>query len=230
MSELESYHPDDYVREIRLAERLGYRVLIVDSLSHAWNGPGGLLEWKDQVARARYNNHGGAAWSEATPKQNRLVYTLTHARVHIIATMRTKIDYLFEKNKDGETVMTKVGLAPIQRDEFEYEFDIVGVMNRYHQMTIDGSRCSALDHCVIEKPGTEEASLDMAVLLLDWLHGSKPDQHTLLMEDLLFRMDMFTGDKSMWFGSQLSGAGRSIRAQLRIPWACQQSTANCSLR
>jgi AAA domain len=164
--ELEQFHPDAYVNAIHEAEQLGYDVLIIDSLTHAWNGPGGLLETKHQIAKSgRPGMNDYTAWAEVTPKQNALLYTITHAKMHIIVTMRTKMEYATEM-KDGSLKVTRLGLAPIQRDETEYEFDILAMMDHQHTMTIEGSRCPALDHVEIPKP---DGSIAETIKL--WLAG-----------------------------------------------------------
>jgi hypothetical protein len=181
--ELESFSPDAYVREIKEAERLGYDVLIIDSLTHAWNGPGGLLDLKHRVATSgRSGMNDWTAWSEVTPKQTNLLYTITHARMHVIVTMRTKMEYE-AKTENGSLKITRLGLAPIQRDETEYEFDIVGAMNHLHTMTIEGSRCSLLDNVSIPKPdGT------IAETIKTWLAGlpqPEPSVQQIEMKEIL---------------------------------------------
>lgn len=165
--ELEMFNPDNYVKEILEAERLGYDVLIIDSLTHAWNGPGGLLEYKDQIANSgKPGMNGYTAWSAASPKHTRLIHTITHSKIHIIVTMRTKVEYVLETNEKGKQTPVRVGLAPIQRDETEYEFDVMGVMDKAHTMSVEGSRCSALDNQFIPMPGVE-----VAETLKAWLAG-----------------------------------------------------------
>ena len=89
---LDTFHPDLYVEAIKAAERAGYVVLLIDSLSHAWNGKGGLLELVDGIARRSKSGNTYVAWGEATPIQNRLIDTLLAAKLHIIATMRRKME------------------------------------------------------------------------------------------------------------------------------------------
>lgn len=183
VSELEKFNPDDYVKEIKEAERLGYDVLIIDSLTHAWNGPGGLLEYKDQVAKSgKPGMNGYTAWSEASPKHTKLMHTITHSKMHIIVTMRTKVEYVLEQNDKGKSTPVRMGLAPIQRDETEYEFDIMGVMDRMHTMSVEGSRCSALDNQIIPTPGAE-----VAEMLKAWLAG-QPAPERMATEDQLERI------------------------------------------
>lgn len=53
-----------------------------------------------------------------------MIDTLLGAKLHVIATMRSKMEYAQEKDEQTHrTVIRKLGLAPIQRDNVEYEFD-----------------------------------------------------------------------------------------------------------
>ena len=167
---LETFHPDLYVEAIKAAEQAGYAVLLIDSLSHAWNGKGGLLEIVDGIARRSKSGNTYVAWGEATPIQNHLIDTLLRAKLHIIATMRSKMEYAQEKDEQTHrTVIRKLGLAPIQRDGVEYEMDVVGDLDTEHTLTIQKSRCPALSGAVIPRPGAE-----LADILRSWLSGAPP--------------------------------------------------------
>ncbi|MFW5734515.1 MAG: ATP-binding protein [Oceanidesulfovibrio sp.] len=117
------YTPARYIEAIQAADKAGYDVLIIDSLSHAWAGQGGVLEMKDHAEKSTRNSF--AAWREVTPEHNRLVDAILEAGLHVIATMRTKTAYEVQKKEDGKTRVVKVGLEPIQRDGLEYEFTTV---------------------------------------------------------------------------------------------------------
>lgn len=173
--ELEApFHPDRYVEAIAAAAQAGYRVLVIDSLSHAWNGTGGLLEIVDQLAaKQRGSGNKFSAWKDATPIQNRMVEALVAAPVHLIATMRSKQDYVMEKDDRGKTSIQKVGLAPVQRDGVEYEFDIFAEMDMEHRMLITKSRAEALADKVVMKPGRRTAEE-----IATWLKGSPPPEPT----------------------------------------------------
>jgi hypothetical protein len=167
---LETFHPDLYVEAIKAAERAGYAVLIIDSLSHAWNGKGGLLELVDGIARRSKSGNTYVAWGEATPIQNRLIDTMLGAKLHVIATMRSKMEYAQEKDEQTHrTIIRKLGLAPIQRDGVEYEMDVVGDLDTEHTLFIQKSRCPALSGAIIPRPGP-----DIADILRSWLSGVPP--------------------------------------------------------
>ena len=109
-------------------------VVIVDSFSHAWSNEGGVLDIKDRIAsQSGKNNY--TAWNEAGKVQNGLVNSLLSADCHVIVTMRSKMDYILSENDHGKPQPVKVGLAPVQRDDVEYEFDIVLDIARSHMAT-----------------------------------------------------------------------------------------------
>ena len=109
-------------------------VVIVDSFSHAWNNEGGVLDVKDRIA-AQAGKNSYTAWNEAGKIQNSLVNTILAVGCHTIVTMRSKMDYVMQENERGKTQPVKVGLAPVQRDDTEYEFDIVLDIARSHIAT-----------------------------------------------------------------------------------------------
>lgn len=150
-----------FIDAIQDAEKGGYKVLVIDSLSHAWTGPGGILEFVD--ARKGSNSNGFSAWRDATPLHNKLVDTILNAKLHIIATMRTKMGYVQEKDDKGRTVVRKVGLQPVQREGVEYEFDVIADMDGA-MMNINKSRCSGLQNKRFLQPGK-----DVGEILLRWL-------------------------------------------------------------
>lgn len=109
-------------------------VIIVDSLSHAWNGEGGVLDIKEQIsAQAGKNSY--TAWNEAGQEQNALINKLFAVQCHTIVTLRSKMQYVLETNERGKQQPVKVGLGAVQRDDMEYEFDIVLSIDRSHIAT-----------------------------------------------------------------------------------------------
>ena len=120
------FPPKKYLQGIKLAEQEGYGILIIDSLSHAWNGEGGLLEMVDAYRVADPRQNGFAAWKKAAPEHTRLVEALLQTTLHIIVTLRSKVAYeVVHDEKTGRTRPVKVGLAPIQREGLDYEFTTV---------------------------------------------------------------------------------------------------------
>jgi len=167
--ELSDYSPLKYIEAIKAAAQFGYDVVVIDSLSHAWNAPGGVLDMVDKAAKKSQSNNSFAAWRDVTPVHNQLIDALVGTDIHLIATMRSKTEYVLETNERGKTMPRKVGLAPVQRDGMEYEFDIFAEMDMENNLIISKSRCSALNGAVIPKPGKNVAEVVKA-----WLSDGEP--------------------------------------------------------
>lgn len=151
--ELNTFSPQNYVNAINAAEQAGYAVIIIDSLSHAWEGEGGALEMVDNISAKSKSNNTYFAWRDVTPQHRKLVDAMLQSPCHIVATMRSKTEYVIETNQNGKQVPRKIGMAPIQRAGMEYEFTVVGDLDLDHKLVISKSRCEALADKVELKPG-----------------------------------------------------------------------------
>lgn len=130
------YSPDRYKQLVsEAAKTVGTDgVVIIDSLSHAWKNEGGVLDIQSRIAEQRGKNS-YTAWNEAGKVQNDLINTILAVDCHTIVTMRSKMDYVMQENAQGKMAPVKVGLAPVQREDTEYEFDIVLDIARNHIAT-----------------------------------------------------------------------------------------------
>lgn len=148
--ELAKHGPQDYIEAIDLAAASGYDVIVIDSLSHAWID---ALERVDQAAeRGAANNF--TAWRKVSPAHNKLVDAILSCPTHVIATMRSKVEYAMQDGDKGKKEIKKLGLAPVQRSGVDYEFTIVGDLDLDHRMLISKSRADVIPPGeVIERPG-----------------------------------------------------------------------------
>jgi hypothetical protein len=131
-----------YLQAIKAFEAAGYSTIIIDSLSHAWAGDGGLLDKQGKIAGS---GNGYAAWRTVTPEHNSLVTAMLSSPCHIIATVRSKQDYVQEKDSNNKTVIRKVGLAPVQRDGLEYEFSVMLNIDDQHIANASKDRTGIFD-------------------------------------------------------------------------------------
>ncbi len=123
--ELEApYSPERFIEAIRGAERGGYSVLIIDSISHEWSGIGGCLEIVDSVASAKFRGNTWSAWNDVTPRHRAFLDAMLQAPLHIIATMRSKTE-TSQVEENGRKKVVKLGMKAEQRDGAEYEFTTV---------------------------------------------------------------------------------------------------------
>ena len=172
--ELAQFSPEKYTEAIVAAGKAGYAVLVIDSLSHAWEGTGGALEIKDRQGGNQYT-----AWRQVTPIHNRMVDAILQSPCHVISTMRSRMEYVQETDANGKISVRKVGLAPIQRPGMEYEFDVVADMDYAHILTVSKSRCSAVADLKMEKPGAE-----FMRPVMEWLSTGAAARHVLAAKSL----------------------------------------------
>jgi hypothetical protein len=93
-----------------------------------------------------------------------LIDAIIGCRAHVIATMRTKTEWVVEKNEQGKVEPRKIGTTPVQTSSIEYEFDLAGEISQQHILTVTKSRCSELTDKTFLNPGRE-----MAVTLNEWI-------------------------------------------------------------
>lgn len=166
--ELDSFSPSAYTEAIIEAGKAGYDVLVIDSLSHAWEGEGGALE---MVTNASARNK-FTAWKDVTPMHNKMIGAILRSPCHVVVTMRSKVEYILEDDGKGKQVPRKVGMAPVQRSGMEYEFDLYCSMDWDHVLRVSKSRCPDLDGVVSVKPSSNTFGP-----LVSWLNdGSKPPE------------------------------------------------------
>lgn len=118
------YTPEAYIAAIKEADKAGYNTLIVDSTTHEWNGPGGVLELLEDIAKAKYRGNTWSAWNELTPRHRAFIDAMLQSDMHIIATGRSKTETA-QVEENGRKKVAKLGMKTEQRDGFEYEFTVV---------------------------------------------------------------------------------------------------------
>jgi hypothetical protein len=163
------YAPATYVQAIEAAEEAGFDVVVIDSLSHAWMGRGGALEQVDNAAKKSRSGNSFNAWREITPQHNALVEAMLACKAHLFVTMRTKTEYVIEENEQGKKAPRKIGLAPVQRDGLEYEFDVTADLDLDNHLVVGKTRCPALKGRIFHQAGA-----DVAGLLTEWLTDGAP--------------------------------------------------------
>jgi len=128
------FTPERYVEAIEICEKAGMQVVVIDSISHEWEGTGGVLDIHGAMMGNSFTN-----WSKVTPRHNDFVQKILQSPCHIIATIRSKQDYVLSE-KNGKMVPEKVGLKGVTREGLDYEFTLVFDIDIKHQATASKDR------------------------------------------------------------------------------------------
>jgi hypothetical protein len=168
------YSPENYVKLIEYVEKdPSKEVLIIDSISHEWEGVGGCLEMVDALSKNQKGNT-FAPWKTVTPLHRKFIDKMRNTRLHVIATMRSAQEYVLEKDeRTGRTMPKKVGMKAKTREGTDYEFGVVFEVDAAHQALATKDRTglfkSEIPVVIDERAGK---------ILLDWTNGGKSELYT----------------------------------------------------
>jgi hypothetical protein len=162
------FTPETYNKAIEVCEKAGMEVIILDSISHAWDE---LLDFHANLTGNSFTN-----WAKVTPRQKAFTDKILQSNAHVIATMRTKQDYVLNQ-KDGKFVPEKVGLKAVQRDGLDYEFTLVFDVDIKHYVVSSKDRTGLF-------MGKPEFVINQATgkKILDWCNSGAVENNTLLTD------------------------------------------------
>lgn len=157
-----------YLEAMEAATEAGYAVLVIDSLSHQWNGDGGILARKEDMDK-RPGSNSYTNWATFTKEHTAFITKVLQLPIHVIATLRSKQDYVLETNDKGKQQPKKVGMAPVQREGLEYEFSTVFDVQMDHRAVASKDRTGLFGDELVDliNPATGKR-------LLAWLASGAP--------------------------------------------------------
>lgn len=161
------FTPEAYIEAIEHCESAGYDVIIIDSISHEWNGKGGCLELVDTIAKAQFRGNTWSAYSVITPRHRAFIDAMLRSKAHIIATGRSKTETA-QVEDHGKKKVAKLGMKVETRDGVEYEFTtVLDIIHDGHFAT------ASKDRTGIFAGDPKAISEDTGKQLADWLAGGK---------------------------------------------------------
>lgn len=120
------YSPERYIKAIKTCEDAGMSCIIIDSITHEWDGDGGCLDIQNQLG-GRYQD-----WAKVTPRHNAFIQAILTSKCHVITTVRKKQDYEMSE-VNGRKKVEKVGMKEITREGYEYELTMnLEIINDKH--------------------------------------------------------------------------------------------------
>lgn len=151
------YSPERYIQAIKECEAAEMDVIIIDSITHEWDGKGGILEISNSMSGNSYTN-----WAKLTPRHQAFIDAILQSKCHVITTVRRKQDYEL-MDRDGKKVPVKVGLKEVTREGFEYELTLNLELDVKHQASASKDRTGLF----INKPEFTPNE-ETGALLLKW--------------------------------------------------------------
>ena len=123
-----------YLEALNAFIAAGYEVVVIDSLTHEWAASGGILDQK--ASKDARGGNSFTNWNEMKQLHNKFVEVLLQSKIHVVCTLRSKMEYALEQDEKGKSTVRKVGLAPISSDGMEYEFGVVFDVERASHLAV----------------------------------------------------------------------------------------------
>lgn len=164
----EPFTPERYIEAIKLCENSNIQVIVIDGISPEWTGKNGILEIHEQVTSRMKIPNSFTAWASVTPRHQAFIDAILQSTCHVITTIRTKTEYVISE-RNGKQVPQKVGMAPVTRDNYEYEVSV--------SLDLDSEHCalSSKDRTGLfaDKPRFR-ITVETGKLILDWINSASP--------------------------------------------------------
>lgn len=179
------FNPERYIEAIKACEDGGMEVIILDSITHEWDGKGGILDISNSMTGNSYTN-----WAKITPRHDAFINSMLQSKCHIISCVRRKQDYEMTKGSDGKLKVEKVGLKEITRDGFEYELTLNFNLEINHQATASKDRTGLF----IDQPGFVITS-ETGRQLVEWCNSGDVNNIEVVEDPKPIKLSQIAIDK-----------------------------------
>lgn len=158
------FNPEQFQDAIELCEKAGMKAIIIDTLSAAWNGPGGTLD------RMQEGGNSASHWQET------LLQTIKRSPCHILATIQVQEEYVV-LTKQGSREVDKLGLQPLQQADIHYHFHSVLYLDMQHKAKAFKDRTG-----FFHENGPAIITEEIAALFAQWTGEEKQSQLSVAMQ------------------------------------------------
>lgn len=129
------FSPERYIKAIDICEKSNMDVIIIDSITHEWQGEGGCLQIHENLG-GRFQD-----WASVKPRHQKFIDRILTSTSHIITTARRKIDYSLDVGSNGKSKVIKHGTKEITSEGFEYELSVnFEIINENHLCKVSKDR------------------------------------------------------------------------------------------
>lgn len=184
------FTPERYVEAIQTCEQAGATVIVIDSMSHEYNGEGGLVEMADEIALKKSTDKNGKtdfaklarisalSWAEPKKRHKRMMAKLIQVRSHIIFCLRAEDKIKINRKEKGAAEIVPAGFQPICEKGFMFEMTASMTMNPENP----GCPDYELDHKLNNDmrkifPMGKKLTLEQGALLKQWAESASAGQH-----------------------------------------------------
>lgn len=159
------FSPQRYIDAIHSFEQAGVSVLVIDSISHSWEGIGGC----EEIATA--GDPKVPRWNKAKLENRRMMNALLQSSMDIIVCIRAREKVKVEKIQ-GQTVFTPLGLQPIAEKNCLFEMT-ASVMMHDEGRTQETLKCPEALRAIMGR-GNDYLTIKDGLAIRQWIDGGTP--------------------------------------------------------
>ena len=111
------FSPARYAEAIKQFEAAGVEVLVIDSVTHEWEGIGGC----DDIANEGVAPGKPGRWNKAKREHKRFMDVLLQSSMHIVVCVRAREKTKIDRDAQGKTIFIPQGIQPVQEKNFMFE-------------------------------------------------------------------------------------------------------------
>lgn len=205
------FTPERYIQAIKSCEDAGMEVIIIDSITHEWDGKGGILEIHGKMTGNSFTN-----WNTVNPRHTAFINSILESKCHVITTVRRKQEYELSKDSQGKSQVNKLGMKEVTREGWEYEVTANLELDINHNATSSKDRTGLFDGKPAFTPSAETGKM-----LLDWCNQGIETSASALPE--------LTSDHPNW-GKVIAALNDGIdMATIRTKYTVSEETAKALL-
>lgn len=182
----------DYLAAMQEADKLSPSVIVVDSMSHEHEGPGGMIDYQDkEMQRLAGDDYGSwkaerfnmLAWQKPKAARRQLLQGITRLNANVILCFRAGEKSKPQKNEKGKLEIVEQGFTPIAGQEFVYEMTCCALLRAGARGVPTWESDKPGEHAAIKLPGQfkdlfpagEQIGEDQGEALAKWaIGGAKP--------------------------------------------------------
>lgn len=182
---LPPFSPEHYVEGIDAADKAGYSVIVIDSMSHCWAGDGGVLDMQEKELERMAGNDWAkrervkmAAWIKPKMQHKKMMSRLLQCRAHIIMAFRAEEKVEVRKGSDGKQQIVPIGWQPICEKNMPYEATVSFLLSdtKAHLATPIKLQSQHAPFFPLNKPIDEECGKQLAAWAAGGVATEQPKQ------------------------------------------------------
>jgi hypothetical protein len=215
------FTPERYMEAVAEFERAGVNVLVVDSISHVWEGGGGVLE---QVEKSQLKNE-LARWGAPKKALKRLMQKILHSDCHIIMCARAKKTFEEVPNpaRPGKTMYVPGPVVPVVEKTLPYDMLFIAHMLGDGKFTVEApeGKCPGSLRPTFGRSDliSEETGRDLKAWLGEQIQMTAA--HRALEDEAFAKALLGTAGLLAW----VKGQSEANQAYLRAKWGNLKSVA-----